>query len=313
MEGEPKVIKLSLNCDVETPKTNLSRNEGQFIGSQTRVVRTFETDIAEAMKEKKGSVVKIAMAEHKRREGLTDLEEAPKKNNKWWLFSAIILILGGVIFYGFISINKKINTVNTTEVRSDALISSDKEKEIDTAKLSQTKLVNAVNTELDSTIRLDSIERIYLTETVGSLKAPIKTERFFSILGARIPPILLRSLSDKFMLGIHSFNGNQPFIILKTDFYENAFLGLLKWEREMPEDILPLFGVKLTNENRYLLTKEFQDATIKNIDARILSDESGKTVIVYATPNRETIVITTGEDTLKEIILRLNAPKPKEK
>ena len=81
----------------------------------------------------------------------------------------------------------------------------------------------------------------------------------------------------------------------------------------MPEDILPLFGVKLTNENRYLLTKEFQDATIKNIDARILSDESGKTVIVYATPNRETIVITTGEDTLKEIILRLNAPKPKEK
>ena len=122
--------------------------------------------------------------------------------------------------------------------------------------------------------------------------------------------MLLRSLGPKFMLGVHVFNGNSSFLILKTDFYENAFLGLLKWENEMPEDLLPPLGVKLTNENRYLLDVGFRDITIKNIDSRAILDQSGKAILIYSIPNKDTIVITTGEDTLSEVVNRLNAPQP---
>ena len=111
------------------------------------------------------------------------------------------------------------------------------------------------------------------------------------------------------MLGIHAFNGNRAFIILKTDFYENAFLGLLKWENYMAEEMLPLLGVNITSENKYLLDEKFTDTTFKNRDARVLYDNSGSPVLIYSMPQRDPIIITTGEDTLNEVVEKLNAPK----
>ena len=78
----------------------------------------------------------------------------------------------------------------------------------------------------------------------------------------------------------------------------------------MPEDILPFLGTKFVNENKYLLDEEFRDITIKNIDSRAILDKNGKAALIYAIPNKETIVITTGEDTLNEVVNRLNAPEP---
>ena len=193
------------------------------------------------------------------------------------------------------------------EEKITPLISAEKQKEIEIPGLSDSKIIAKISEEMENrTLRLDTIENIYLTETVGDtketmVKGPIATEKLFSVLGTRIPSVLLRSLGPKFMLGVHVFNGNSSFLILKTDFYENAFLGLLKWENDMPGDLLPALGVKLTNENKYLLDIGFRDITIKNIDSRAILDQSGKAILIYAIPNKDTIVITTGEDTLNEI------------
>ena len=43
------------------------------------------------------------------------------------------------------------------------------------------------------------------------------------------------------MIGVYSWNGNQPFIILKTDSYENAFAGMLSWEKNIAGDLSALF------------------------------------------------------------------------
>ncbi len=284
--------------------------------AQSRVVRTFEGDIALTMKEKKGSVIKIAIAEQKKKSDEVAEEKKVPRKNLILLSLTLLSLLGGLGFIGFVILEKKGSQVTAIEAKITPLVFSEKQKEVEITGLSELKIIAKISEEIGSrTLRLDTIENIYITETVGetketAIKEPITTERFFSILGTRIPSVLLRSLGPKFMVGVHAFNGNSAFIILKTDFYENAFLGLLKWERDMLEDLLPFLGTKFVNENKYLLDEGFRDITIKNIDSRAILDKNGKAALIYAIPNKETIVITTGEDTLSEIVSRLNAPQP---
>jgi len=318
-EGEQKTISISsegkINTPTETPKiTETITTPTSTIPS--RVIRTFESDIATAMKEKKGSVIKIAIAEQTKKSSEKEIEGKVSKRNYIFLGLTLISILGGLGFIGFVVWQKIGNEIAPIEAVVAPLIAAEKQKEIEITGLSESKIIAKIDEEMGNrTLRLDTIENIYLTETIGETKEamakePITTEKLFSIIGARIPSVLLRSLGPKFMLGVHVFNGNSSFLILKTDFYENAFLGLLKWENEMPEDLLPPLGVKLTNENRYLLDVGFRDITIKNIDSRAILDQSGKTILIYSIPNKDTIVITTGEDTLSEVVNRLNAPQP---
>lgn len=283
------------------------------VPSTSSVVRTYEGDLASVMKEKRGSVIKIAVSEQIKKDLKTFSTQTTthSKTNLIILSIAGILFLSGISFLIFSYLNKKPETI-TEQIINNAtsIISSENQKEIATIGLSQSKLIKAVGDEVrTSNIRLDTLEEIYLTEEIGGTKQKISTEKFFQILGSRIPSVLLRSLDKNFMLGIHAFNGNQAFLILKTDFYENAFLGLLKWENDMPGELLSLLGVNINADNRYLLDKEFTDTTFKNRDARALFDNNGNPVLIYSMPQRDTIIITTGEDTLNEVINKLNAPK----
>lgn len=307
MEGEFPTINISDEGRIETPTPVLP--VAPKTAAPARIVRTFESDLARVMRDKKGSVIKIAMAEHKRRADEIEFKEKVPKKNIILLFFTLLSVAGGLAFLGFVFINKKTNEISISETKIVPIIFSEKQKDSDITGFSKTKLINKMGELLaDTSLRLDTIENVPLLETVGGGSVPISTERFFSLLGTRIPPVLLRSFDSKFMLGIHAFNGNKPFIILKTDFYENAFLGFLKWEKDIPEDLLPFLGIQITGENRYLLDADFEDTIIKNKDARMLKRQDGEPILIYVIPNKETIIITTAEDTLNEVLRRLNAP-----
>ena len=40
-------------------------------------------------------------------------------------------------------------------------------------------------------------------------------------INTQLPTSFLRSLEPLFMFGVHHFDGNQPFLVLKNSFYEN--------------------------------------------------------------------------------------------
>jgi hypothetical protein len=107
------------------------------------------------------------------------------------------------------------------------------------------------------------------------------------------------------MLGLHKTTTNHPFILVTTTDYDNAYAGLLEWEKKMVDDFFLMFSISVGGDKTYLLTKSFQDTTIQNIDARILLDNSGGTVILYAFLNPKTILITDNEATFKEVLARL--------
>jgi len=280
----------------------------------SRVVRTFERDIANAMRENKGSVTSVALAEKRRQERGGGFTAAPS-NKKLFIALGIgaaftVALAGG--YFAFSGPSKE--ELRKFENIPPPLIAVEKRNAIPADNFSQLKLITALKAAAgDTSLRLDTIQETYFTTTTsnpeGDLTEKVPTERFFRLLGARIPAILLRSLNQDFMFAVHAFNGNQSVLILKTDFYENAFLGLLNWERYMAQDLLPALGTTFTDENRYLVTKTFEDLTIKNTDVRALTTNEGKIVLVYALPRRDTIIITTSEDTFTEVLARMNAPK----
>lgn len=102
------------------------------------------------------------------------------------------------------------------------------------------------------------------------------------------------------MVGIHSFNYNQPFAIFEVITYDRTFNALLEWEPLAARSLGPFFAPRSAPNPVPRLT--FSDKVIQNLDVR----ESEKTwPILYAFPTRTMLVVTTNEFTLREIMTRL--------
>ncbi len=140
--------------------------------------------------------------------------------------------------------------------------------------------------------------------------APLTTPLLFETVDASAPAPLIRALGATPTLGLHGFQGGQPFLLFSVLSYDHAFAGMLAWEETMLEDIGPLFGVS----SRSLLEKvgsttsealgnkiAFKDVIIRNKDARAAFDPSGTIVFLYAFLDKQTLVITTKEDTLRAL------------
>lgn len=280
--------------------------------TEIKRLRTYKEDVAEALKREKTTVVKMVLDEQRRKEGLAEMPaESPKKNALLTWLSIILLVLGGGTI-GAIYVFKKTDeaTINKSGGKIASLIFAENEQKISVTDAGSGRLGKLIKTEVvGADIRLDTIENLYFTE-IGNivsskgelLETGINSARLWSALGINLPPVLLRSLSDEFMFGIHAWNGNQSFIILKNDFYENAFAGMLKWEESMAKDLLPIMTSKPADS---FFGELFRDLVIKNRDIRGIVDENGEPVLMYTFVNRETVVIATHKDTLNEVISRL--------
>jgi len=284
------------------------------------IVRTYKSDVAQALKDNKTSQVQMVLAEEQKKQKQKEEQKPSSKRNLPLLIGSIVfgfvglLALAGGAYFFIIGQQNRPDPAETVE--TNALIFTEKEKGIDITDKSPGAIQNAVGVELSELdIRLDFVEYVYFTERVDASDKPkieketVKTlvgsSRFFELLESRMPDTLSRALNKNFMYGIHSFNGNQPFIILKTNFFENAFAGMLNWEPFMAREILPLFNIPIADEIR---NKEFTDIVIKNRDLRALLNANEDIILLYTFFDRETIIITAAEETLEEVITRLQRP-----
>ena len=141
----------------------------------------------------------------------------------------------------------------------------------------------------------------------------IEAKKFVSLMNFKMPNSLLRSLTPEFMLGLHYWNGNQPFLILKTDSYGTAFAGMLEWEKNMKTDLRILFFLSNRQSNKiasstddvFANEKDFEDVVVKNKDARAIRDADGGIFLIYDLHDKDTVIITTNTTTLTELSDRL--------
>lgn len=261
-------------------------------------IRTYADDLSEEIRKKGATLSSIVGAERERsaRELAIGDDGPPTiaKNEQRKSF----LLLGGMILFvllgiGIVGAAFFFSSQEPTQTQKASIIFANK---------SITAPTNSERSFTDSLAGVRNNAKLSLGE-VAELditidEATTTAQQVLQKLNA--PSALIRE-ARSIMVGIHSFNYYQPFIIIEVTQYDRAFGAMLDWEEEMGRS----FGAFFRPLNGGVApTTLFKDAVYKNIDLR-KSQESWP--ILYAFPRRDVLVITTNESTLQEIITRLNA------
>jgi len=288
------------------------------------VVRTYKSDVEETIQAGHLSSVNIAMSQsRKMMQGVTTPPQTKSslKINLNVLILSIVLVVGGLsaIFVPYLLIQRQ-NTpapIPETNTSPQNIMTVDLEEKINTKDINLKRVNSTLKERVQqSNTSLGQIKNIFLTEGEGSDETIITSEKFLSLIKANIPPEISRTLRPEYMFGLHNFNGNQEFLILKVGSYDVAFSGMLSWETDLWQNFKEIFDLQsretISQTNATSTTnvlgiemKRFQDATFFNRDSRVVRNNSGKIIFLYSIVNENTIIITTSIDTFKEIVARI--------
>lgn len=274
-------------------------------------LRTYGDDIASTIKNQKESVLSINLAEKKKlevKQGLTNEQsseintgETSRKNFIITIIS-IALVIAGLGTLVTLYIIKKIN--NNPEETEIAIV-ADNHAIINLGSLEKNQIIGEISKKRGESMKADSI--IYLDLSQGA--QTLETSNFLPAISPRIPDYLLRAFDKKLVLGFYSQNTNDLFQIININSYDNAFAGMLEWEKSMPNELLPLFSTIQDTIDEPLKNKEFQDRIISNKDVRVLKDNDRNPILLYSFLDAKTLLISSSEASFRELIKRYNTSK----
>jgi len=286
-------------------------------------VRTYASDIANLIN-KGVSLTDIALSEQKRKSAKESGVLVTKKEGhpKFIVSIAVILILFGVaVVIGSFFIRNDMDP-QIVELNISPLVFANSQEEISIAGLDRTKILKKINqSRADVESPLGSITNLYITDEEVGIKRLVTAEEFLEKIEVRASEAFRRALGDNFMFGVHSFDGNQAYILFTIDSFNNAFAETLDWEKNMLDDLWVMFynqkpEVKSALEglsngeteggiSGAIFKEGFKDVVVKNKDTRILSNLNNETILIYSFPDRKHMIIATNESTIIEVLGRL--------
>lgn len=294
-------------------------------------LQTYESDVQSVISKKNISALDIASAESDRAGKSAFTLSTPKVD--WGKVKSVATLLGSLLFVGaaaallyFVFLRGAPTPVELTPAQTPFIAVDNTQVLLFTeAQLKRNTIMsNLVNLKDKTNISLGLISRVYLavgssSTAAGALPPPLQIQTLLSILAPNISQDFLRTLDPRYYIfGFHMFDGSQPFLILKVDSYEQAFSGMLAWERTMSQELSPLFTriprPKLndevqtptgsTTEEVIVSPTQFKDKIVENHDARVIENAVGDILLIWTFLDRSTLLITTNEATLRELISR---------
>lgn len=276
--------------------------------SPLKQIRTFQGDVAEALKTQNESVVSIQRKEQAKK----SLEPEIEKNIKSERKKILLLILGILVLTslgglgGWYAYTEFINKTKPPllDAPPNRLISSAIEVNLDTTDASRESLLVLISEEkFREDIPDGEIKHMVLRTGTSTPRVIISTQELLRLLESRAPGPLVRSFDPVFMLGSIGEETPSTFLLIKLASFENAFAGMLNWESNLSSDLSTLFGVEEFGETTW------RDMVINNKDTRAIVDEVGEERLLYSFFDNELLIITTGREALEIIITRLNREK----
>ncbi len=273
-------------------------------------VETYSGDIAEAIQNDQGGLVKKIIHEEEARENeKRNLSPESKQNKFLAAASALLVALGlGILIYFLAG-----SGTETVEVGPEfvPLVFADQSSFVETAGLKKSEIIYSVfNQVRGSSVRPGGIKGIYLTAD----KKIMGLRQFLSLLGSNFNPGENPAIiSDNFALGaVKHSEAPGFFILLKTRTIEDIFEPMRLWEAKMFYDLHEFLGLTLDSGNKYLLTKSFEDGVVENKNARFLHDNAGNLVLMYVFADNNSVVLADSQAAAREVMLRLAAKQIKE-
>ena len=279
-----------------------------------KIVQTYAEDIAKVIENDKGGLIKkiIHGAEEHEREK-SNLSPESKKNRFFMFVSLFLILIASSIFFFFIL--KKTNPTVPVEKQFTPLIFNDKSVFVEIKDFTKEQIAQIILNEVNTTpVKNGGVEGIYPTldkKIIGLREFLTFIKSNFSISDSSGNVFV----NDNFLMGVVKSESNSTstsatvsrdfFILLKVRSISDVFGSLRAWENKMFFDLHGFFGIDLTYQTKYLLTKEFRDEVIDNKNARVLYDNENKIVMMYILADDNSIIITNTKNATHEIILRL--------
>jgi len=307
MSEEPK-LKNSLEEEIKKQLTPESAPEidrsmfTQATNGPLKSLRTYQGDIEGVIGTKKTSIASIAIAEHVRREERGEIFEPEKPSfgtelkNKSFATIGIGLILLGFTIVGAGYIIKSLD-FSTGAPTKTTVVTYSKKIDLQIASSTRQRFTNSILTEKKT--QGNQVNTLVYFNTIAAQGGQANIEDVFKYLAPQAPENFVRSLDKKYMIGVYSFDSNEPFIILTTNDYARSYAGMLKWEENMAQDLGEIFSIP---KELGTSTKDFVDKAIQNKDLRVLTDASRNTVLLYSFLDKNTILITTNEGIFAAIL-----------
>ena len=268
---------------------------------KNKTVQTYAEDMAKVIQgDKEGLIKKIIHGEEEAEKEKKNLSPESKKN-QFFMFAGIVLFLVALGVFSFFFFSQTNNTVPVTE-QFAPFIFNDKTAFIEVAGLNKDKIAQSVrNGVINTKVKSGGVEAIYLTNNKKIASFP----DFISLIKAELNQADINLIDKNFLMGAVNRESRDFFILLKVLSITDVFNPLRNWENKMFSDLNGFFGVGISAETKYLLTKNFEDGIIENKNARILYDQDNKIVMMYVFANDTSVIITDSENATNEIILRL--------
>lgn len=294
--------------------TNNQTPSAPPITSSLRTIRTLKGDVEAGIAAGKTTVVSMAAAETERRalEAAQFENKATEPLHKAKVIGFFLLALGAIVtlaglyYYLF---GRFSGEQAQAPILPPDYIYSEQHRLLNVSSAESDALVSELGrARQETTGQLGSIAAIIPIKNGNGVSRAILGSEFLTQLDPQAPEQVTRTLQQPFLFGIHIFDGNQPFLIFKPDTYETSFAGMLSWESSLPfrlgRALRP--ATDWTNASSTLASISWTDTIINNKDVRILRSKEGKTLLLYSFIDRETLVITTNEQTFAEIIRRVS-------
>jgi hypothetical protein len=266
-------------------------------------IRTFQSDIADALKNQKGSVIKIAVLEQEKKEKVALSNKKTKSKNTFYItFGIILLLVSLLVSFYFFYLNQNKQTLNIQTLIPKTFVKGDHQT---TLSVSNESLVGGeLNEIIDKlNIPVGQIEQINILKKIDGVDSFMKLDELFSGLSINTPEIFMFSLDkDVYLLGVYQTDIKSPFLLMKTKVFSNTFSSTLDWESKMVDDLRPF--IKSQNEEGSQVL--FKDVVIKNEDVRVGFDKEEKEVIAYSFfgHKKEYLLIAPNSDVIGSLISR---------
>lgn len=294
------------------------------------VIRTFQSDAAQAIERRNVSVATVAIAENMKKTGTSSLSNAePQHYLKKFIFSVLSLILiaggglGAYYLYKLSPLSQPTTSPQAAKTFLPSIVTPDSQRVLDVTGLNSGGVISQINQASNSIAPGTGLVTELLlatknTQTTGEIvMQKVSGTDAFAKLGITPPDILKRSITAQWMYGVYSdTNSTAPFIILTTNFFQNAYAGMIRWEGDVADDMAKIFTYPVEMQTASTSTSSpiasyftikgtFHDAVIKNKDIRIFKNESGQTLLMYSFLDKNTLVITSSENAIRDIVTRI--------
>jgi hypothetical protein len=260
--------------------------------NQVKIIKTFKSDAAEAIKGQQTTTTKIVVAQEKqRREQGEEIGAAPPKKHTGLIFFAIIFIALGAAAVPAVNYVLNQKTAEVPIVVQKIILPFDHQKEVVLESATRTNLLEMLPATLSKPSPDSAIVYLKFFEKVEDadkkiINKEIKAEEFASLIGPNMPSALSRSFDSKYMFGLKDSKSPKTFILFKTSSYEQTFANMLRWENKMLSDLTPIFN--LTSNDR-----PFVDQIVINKNVRAITALDGSIILLYGFLDNETLIITT--------------------